>query len=461
MRVPFNLLLLMCITMLAESQVTGLPDSSWMKVYQQAGSSPYTFLSAATEESLYVQLIESNMPAEYLNFLAFYPESYFAVLTAARYLLLELQNGGQLSILINNMNEIGFPAQLVSLQPLIGGKFWQIKKAVIFSDHSLRMKLRENYSGQLKQDPQLEWFLDYDKFVDIPFDALHLAARKNYFRVQGEHIQYLIADSLGLQKVLKVFNRVNLIMDDLSKKIGYTSTGDLFARILDRQYLIMGKMTVFVFNAREFQDRYLLKKAGWSYPLNGQIFIDPYLYDDQEFLEQLVHQISHIFIAGNIRDIHHSACRWFDEGFAQWAGRCYTRYQTLLPSENSFQQTSIAEEIEDLQQAAHEIWSSRNRKKIEFKSLNKQLTNYNKRELQEQAEKLSVSLIAYLVETFGSEKLLQVASRVSRLGQNYSERSLYYTLGWDYSDIQKGWNEWLSRGNSRSASLEKPAGESE
>ena len=426
-------------------QTENAPDSSWQKIYQSTASSLYPFLSAAAEESLYIRVITSNEPEEYLNFLALYPESYFSVLAAARYILLELKNGSQLGILINNLNEIGFPAYLVSLHPLIGGNLLNMNKAVIFPDHKLRMKLRENYSSQLKQDPQLEWYLDYDKFIDIPFDALHLAARKNYFRVQADHIQYLIADSLGLKRVLKIFDRLNFIMDDLSEKIGYNSTDDLFSRILDREYLMMGKITVFVYRAQEFQTRYHLKKTGWAYPLNGQIFIDPYLYDDQEFLEQLVHQISHIFIAGNIHDIHHSACRWFDEGFAQWAGHCYTKYQTLLPTENSFQQSALQDDIKQLQAAASEIWLSRKKKRIKFFTLNKQLTNYKDRMVQEQAEKLSLSLIAYLVETFGPEKLLQVANRVSHIGQNYSERSLYYILGWEYADIQQGWNEWLSR----------------
>lgn len=469
MKVQFILLLFFLLIIFPESNtsagVTGqtesTPDTNWLKLYQQTASSPYPFLSAAAEESLYIRVIESDQPGEYLNFLAFYPESYFAVLAAARYLLLELQRGSQLQILINNLNEIGFSAYLVSLHPLIGGKMMHLNKAVIFANHNLRMRLRENYSSQLKEDPQLEWYLDYDKFIEIPFDALHLAARKNYFRLPGDHIQYLIADSLGLKQVLKVFNRMNYIMDDLSNKIGYSSTSDLFSRILDQEYLMMGKITVFVYNAQDFQTSYHLKQTGWSYPLNGQIFIDPQQFNEQEFLEYLIHQVSHIFIAGNIHNIHHSACRWFDEGFAQWAGRCYTKYQSLLPSKNSFHQTVLQEDIRHLQSIARDIWLSRNKKKIKFYSLNKQLTNYKNRPLQEQAEKLSLSLIAYLVETFGSEKLLQVANRVSHVGQNYSERSLYYILGWDYSEIQNGWNEWLSKNQSPGDRAEKSDPEAE
>ncbi|OGB69008.1 MAG: hypothetical protein A2Y94_14375 [Caldithrix sp. RBG_13_44_9] len=133
----------------------------------------------------------------------------------------------------------------------------------------------------------------------------------------------------------------------------------------------------------------------------------------------------------------------------------------MLPSENSFHQTVLQEDIRHLQSIARDIWLSRNKKKIKFYSLNKQLTNYKNRPLQAQAEKLSLSLIAYLVETFGSEKLLQVANRISHVGQNYSERSLYYLLGWDYSEIQNGWNEWLSKEGSRGETVEKRETEAE
>jgi hypothetical protein len=469
MKAQFILPLFFLLSQFAENNsaaaVTGqtesTPDTNWVKGYQQTISYPYPFLSAAAEESLYIGVIHSNKPKEYLNFLALYPESYFAVLAAARYLLLELQRGSQLQILINNLNEIGFSAYLVSLHPLITNKQEHLKRAVVFPDHKLRMILRENYSGQLKEDPQVEWYLDFDKFIEMPFDALHLAARRHYFRIQDDYIQYLIADSLGLQQVQKAFHRLNYIMDDLSKHLGYTSTADLFSQVLDREFLMYGKLTVFAYSADEFQILYCLKKAGWSYPLNGLIFIDPQKFDEQEFLEYLIHQISHIFIAGNIHNIHHSACRWFDEGFAQWAGRCYSKYQTLLPAENSFQQRLLQEDIRHLQSAAREIWLSRKKKKIKFSSLNKQISNYKNLSVQEQAKKLSLSLIAYLVETFGSEKLLQVASRVSHVGQNYSERSMYYILGWAYSDIQKGWNEWLQQAPATETNTIEAAGEVE
>lgn len=408
----------------------------------EVNSSPLLF-SQASEESLYIKVLESGDPDQYLQFLGRYPQSYFGVLAGCRYLLLELERGAQLEILINNLNAIGFPVRVISLYPLIRGKPEHLQKAVIFTDHKLQMILRENYSSQLKEDPQVRWYVDFDKLIDFPFDALHLAARRNYFRVQSDHLQYLISDSLGLQRVQKIFHRINYIMDDLSRNIGYASTDDLFSQVLDREYLMYGKLSVFVYDARQFKETYHLVKSGWSYPLNGLIFIDSRLTNEQQFLEQLIHQISHIFIAGNLYDIHHSACRWFDEGFAQWAARCYVKYQTLQPIENSYQQFLLQDDIHHLRLAASEIWSNRKKKKIKFSTLNKQLTNFNNPKIQQEAETLSLSLIAYLVETFGSEKLLQVAGRISRVGQNYSERSLYYILGWEYADIQKGWNEWL------------------
>jgi hypothetical protein len=469
MKANFSLLIIFILTTFPQinskamiiGQIEILSDSTNAQIYQHIVGSTYPFLGPVEEESLYVRIVESGNPQQYLDFLAQYPQNYFAVLAACRYLLLELQRGSQLQILINNLNEIGFSAHLVSLHPLITSKQEHLKKAVVFPDHKLRMILRENYSGQLKEDPQVEWYLDFDKFIEMPFDALHLAAKKHYFRIQGDYIQYLIADSVGLQQVQKVFHRLNYIMDDLSKHIGYSSTADLFSQVLDREFLMYGKLTVFVYNADEFQTTYCLKKCGWTYPLNGLIFIDPQKYNEQEFLENLVHQISHIFIAGNLYDIHHSACRWFDEGFAQWVGRCYVRYQTLLPAGDSFQWTLLQKDISQLRRAAREIWLSRKKKKIKFSSLNKQISNYKNLPVQEQAEKLSLSLIAYLVETFGAEKVLQVASRVSHVGQNYSERSMYYILGWEYSDIQRGWNEWLQQTEAGEASTIEAAGEVE
>lgn len=405
-------------------------------------TSPFLF-SQAPEESLYLAVLESGNPDKYLDFLGRYPESYFAVLASCRYLLLELERGAQLEILINNLNAIGFPARVISLFPLIRSKPEHLQKAVVFADHKLQMILRENYSSQLKEDPYIRWYLDYDKLIDFPFDALHLAARRNYFRVQSDHLQYLISDSLGLQRVQRIFHQINYIMDDLSKNIGFSSIDDLFSRVLDRDYLMYGKLSVFVYDARQFKETYHLVKSGWSYPLNGLIFIDSRQTNEQQFLEQLIHQISHIFIAGNLYDIHHSACRWFDEGFAQWVAHCYVTYQTLQPLENSYPYSLQQAYIRQLRLAASDIWSNRKKKKIKFSTLNKQLTNANYRKIQQEAQTLSLSLIAYLVETFGGEKLLQVAGRISRLGQNYSERSLYYILGWEYADIQKGWNEWL------------------
>ncbi len=131
---------------------------------------------------------------------------------------------------------------------------------MVFADYKLQMILRENYSSQLKEDPHVRWYLDYDKLIDFPFDALHLAARRNYFRVQSDHLQYLISDSTGLQRVQKIFHRINFIMDDLSKNIGYTSTTDLFAHILDREYLMYGKLSIFVYDAQKFKDMYHLVK---------------------------------------------------------------------------------------------------------------------------------------------------------------------------------------------------------
>lgn len=413
----------------------------------EVNSSPSLF-SQTSEESLYIKVLESGEPDKYLHFVGRYPESYFAVLASCRYLLLELNRGAQLEILINNLNEIGFPARIISLYPLIRSKPEHLKKAVVFTDHKLQMVLRENYSSQLREDPQVQWYLDFDKLIDFPFDALHLAARQNYFRAQSDYLQYLISDSLGLQRVQKIFHRINYIMEDLSKNIGYSSTNDLFSHVLDREYLMYGKLSVFVYDAQQFKETYHLVKSGWSYPLNGLIFIDSRQTNEQQFLEQLIHQISHILIAGNLYDIHHSACRWFDEGFAQWAARCYVKYQTLQPFENSYQQSLQKDDIQQLRLNASKVWANRKKKKIKFSSLNKQLTNFQNRKLQQEAETLSLSIIAYLVETFGSEKLLQVAGRISWVGQNYSERSLYYILGWEYPDIQKGWNEWLKTAES-------------
>ncbi len=397
---------------------------------------------SSQEESLYVATIQGGNPDEFLRAVASIPQSRFSGLLACRYLLLELTRGGQPEILVRNLNEIGFQSEILKLYPMIRNKPEHLIRAIAFHPQKIRMWLRENYARQLEEDPYVEWYLDYDRCIHIPFDALHLMARGNYFRVQNQNVQFMASDSLGLDLVRKNFGPIEHLFQDFSEKLGYPSLDEHFSRVFDLRFLMYEKLTVLVYDPDEFQQRYRLKKAGWSYPHYGLIFINPKGKNSREFLSVLLHKLSHIYLAGNLHDIHHGACRWFDEGFAQWAAYSYVNFQQLTPGTDTYTGQKMKDYITDIRREAAQQLSQNNRR-IKLSQVNRQCRDRGTLKGEPVSNILSLSLIGYLVENYGAEKVVETAARISRHSQNFTEESLKTVLGVDYDTIEHGWNEWL------------------
>ncbi|MBN2366944.1 MAG: hypothetical protein JXL67_12310, partial [Calditrichaeota bacterium] len=246
-----------------------------MGIAPPGDTSRYDSIQIRTQEMLYRETVLSDNPQKYLEFLYRYPDTYFGGLISCRYILLELNRGAQVPVLVHNLNEIGVDAHIMNLYPMIRGKPESLTRAIVFPQARIRMLLRQNYAGQLNKDPLVELYLDYYRTIRIPFDALHLMARKRYFRIESEEIQFIIADSSGLKLAQHVHNQLNFIMNDLSRKLKYHSAADATSELFDRNYLLQKKLTVFVYNPDTFIEMYQLHSAGWDYPFQGMIHITP------------------------------------------------------------------------------------------------------------------------------------------------------------------------------------------
>jgi len=394
-------------------------------------------------DSAYIYLVRSDNPDDYLFYISRWSESYFSGLAACRYILLELRRGALLEPLVNNLNRYGMETHLISLNPLIRNKPEHLMKALVFPEYRLRLLLKENYSGQLEKDPYVDWFVDYNKNIHIPFDALHLLARKQVFRIGGQNLQFLMADSAGIELVKPIYPRLNSILENLSRKLQYDSTAALQGSLTKDYYLWEDRLTIFVYDSSRFKDMYQLKQCGWSYPDNGLIYIDPTDMNTQEFLQELIHQITHIYIAGNIHNIHHNACRWFDEGFAQWTSYCYTSFQGFEIPTGTYRYDIYHKKIREIREKASRILTDRGMDKLTLSEINSECRSNATFHGTSDSRILTFSIILFLSEKYDPDKILEVAARISHSDQNVTERSLKMILNVDYKEIEKLWQNWL------------------
>lgn len=449
-----SLLIYVCIAFVLSFTVTGVPFEARIKkdAMPRVTLSPQSgafnqranlYSSPAVEESLYVSAVQSGRSEEMLDYIIRFPNTYWGALASSRYILMKLSQGSPLEIIVRHLNEAGISCQIVHLYPGIIRRTISMPRAVLFQNQNLHTVIHQNFQNQLNEDPIIAWYQDLDRLTVIPFDALHLIARHQYIRLNGPFLQFFVDDSSSLNMARTSFNKIVFILKDMSRKLGYDSVPDALVELMDEDILIDGKLTIFVYNSRRFKKRYELHTSGWTYPKNGQVYIDPENRSENQFLETLIHKFTHILLSGNPDDLLHSRNRWFDEGFAQWATHSYMKYQTLLNRPSAYHAKQLDRDIRHVRRQAARIANQTPENYIKLLKLNLEWNEENNFAGTSDSRQLSLSLIAYLAESYGLRKLMDVASRISHKGQNLTERSLKLLLEADFNEIEQGWNQWL------------------
>ncbi len=400
-------------------------------------------LGKKSPEQSYVTAVAAENSDSLMEYIANFPRNDFAALAACRYILLELKQGSQLELLVNNLNEIGLEAHIIQLYSGTRIKTESLPRAVFFPKTRLRMVVKQNYQSQLDKDPTIQYYLDYGKCCDIPFDAFHLIARKGYYKIKDNDIQFFVSKTSNQNYIKSTFAQVQLILKDLSYQLGYKSISGVISKQYFRDLLINRRITIFCYDSTEFKQRYNLKESGWPYPKDGLIYLNTSKLTTNQYLEQLLNQLTHIMIGGNPENLLHAYNRWFDFGFAGWSTYSYLKFHSLN-HQSDHQKSKMENDFRQIKEKAQNLKKSTKYKNLRLKSINKIYNDSkNLTELSE-ADTLSASIMVYIIETQGIPKLIELAGRISHKGQNLTERSIHDVFGIDYQGIEQKWNKWLS-----------------
>jgi hypothetical protein len=394
-------------------------------------------------EQYYINAVADENSDSLMEYIANFPRNDFAALAACRYILLELKQGGQLELLVNNLNQLGLESHIIQLYSGTRTKTESLPRAVFFPKSRIRMIIKQNYQSQLDEDPTIQYYLDYGKCCDIPFDAFHLIARKDFYKVKDNDIQYFVSRTSNQDYIKSNFARVQLILKDLSSRLGYKSSSEAISKQFFRDLLINQRITIFCYDSSEFKQTYNLKKSGWAYPRDGLIYIDTSTLTTNQYLEQILNQFTHIMIGGNPENLLHPYNRWFDCGFSNWCAYSYLKFRSLNP-QGKTQKSNMTSDFQKVKENAQNLQRASQNNYLKLKSVNKMFNDPKNLDELKEADTLALSLMVFIIETQGIPKLIDLAGRISHKGQNLTERCIHDVLGLDYLAIEQKWNRWLS-----------------
>lgn len=384
-------------------------------------------------DSLYIKAARESNKELYAEYIKQHPDQLMAALAACRFIQIEQREGSFLDYAARTITGYGIKT--------IADQTYSNAQTITFPEFGLRMILFDNpYVGQ-QRDPFVEFNIKNQGYIDFDFGALHVLGDKECYLVKFPNMIFVTVDSLEQEFIFKNKNALGGILNDFGRNLGFSEPSQAFRKL---KTLEKETLTVFVYDIYDITRKYNLKGSGRSFATgSGFIHINSARLEQDDFYETFVHELSHVLLSRGRYNMLHKENRWFDEGFAMWAAECYLEINGLNPGDDQLLQEKLQTIMREARYRARGVFRAQNTDYTKFRSINEAWDGDKGLHGSSDSYALSLSIVAYIAERYGPDKLVKAAERVSLLGEKLTQKAVEDVLRTSYRELEQGWNVWV------------------
>lgn len=390
-------------------------------------------IDLAVIDSAYIAALKSGDSNSLYAFIKIYQDRLVSALASCRLIHREMQNDHSLDTIVEDLKTGGID--------VFAKKEFINATNIYFPSFKLRTTILDDYNHHLLSNPLVDLLNESaTKYINISFDALHIMACMNHFKLITDGILYYAADSVSVRLIRSI--KLHSIFKDFSARMGYKSPTEVVRKLLKKESYMNENLVFFVYDYDAIREKYRLYELIGSDVYSGVFYIDPNKQDRNYIIRNFVYKLSHLFFNAKHFTTLPTEKNWLEYGFANWAAFCYTELNTLVPEPNSFLDKKSNDYIKSVRAEAKRIFQDKNVNRITLKEINNQLEKNN--DSTWESNLLALSLVAFIVEKFGPDKLVEIIKLISHTRPDRTELATRSIINWTRQDVERHWNKWVN-----------------
>ncbi len=390
------------------------------------------------EPSEFLKNISENDPQVWLEYSRRNHDQRLGAMAACTWASEQFASGFQLDHIGSKIESAGYD---VLLAEPYGNAL-----ALNFMDFDFRLVLdRSQFNGGISQ-PRIDIFSDRNQWVPLEFSAYIMICTSDTRETVIPGFHFIMENEFIQEKVMDALPALTAVSRDFSLVMGHITIERALGKLMTEATHLPTKLPVYVYHYQNDVYPFSSVQMPDAHYSRGAVYFNAEaLGEPNQILAVLLHELSHLFFAGGHYNPSSIDNRWLDEGFAQWVVFSYLDAGGLLPPD-MYQKRVIRRHIDEIRSAARAVFQLYSAGSLTLSNISSGWLETGSI-LEDHLYILAESMVAWMVESFSIEDVIEVIREISASGHQLTETILMRHLDLDYRTVEEHWQDWVQTGH--------------